>query len=278
MATRIKIAGSAVALLISATQALSCDLVMRATGTITYAPDSLAREAVNLHITARGDATTCAGATISIEPLTGNASLQGIGDALPIEGINNPLVQNLGDIFHLTNQARMLLVEQSQLSVSLGELPPERFVPPGPYRAQFRLKTDGTVSDDAEIIAQVRFATRLATNQARVISLDFDEAATGKTVFSDFLYQSNAPLSLTVRSDNGGKLTHTDNPALSPIPYRASVAGRAVALDGSGTVSLGTPTGNNGIDSARVSFTIGELPPAYAGQYEDRVTIALIGF
>ncbi len=268
-------AATAFLALFSANPASACDLVPAAGQTASYAPDAASPPAVTLRLDLRGEAAACEGASVTILPVSGRFALTGPGGDLPLDAPADPLVRRSGDSLSLTPAALALLAGQQRISVPLGTLAGERFVAPGLYSGTYRLVIDGTVAGEAGVGANVIAVARFAPGQNRVITLDFGEAATGGMVSGDFLYQANAALSLGVRSDSGGRLSHTDDPALSPIPYTASVDGRSVALDGGGTLALAPGQARNGIGSARISFTIPRLPPAWAGRYEDRVTVTL---
>lgn len=259
--------------LLLANPASACDLVLGAGQAPTYAPDAASPPAIALRLTLRGDAAACEGASVAIIPVTGRLALEGVGGTIPLDAPTGPLTRQGGDI--LTSSAMALLALQRQISVPLGTLARERFVAPGLYRGAYRLVIDGSVAGEAEATVEVIAVARLAPDQTRLVTLDFGEAATGGTISSEFLYQANATLSLGVRSDSGGTLTHADDPTLSPIPYTARIEGHPTPLDGSAPLSLAPVQTRNGIGSARISFTIPALPPAWAGRYEDRVTVTL---
>ncbi len=104
-------------------------------------------------------------------------------------------------------------------------------------------------------------------------SVDFGEAKVGENRRVFIQTRSNAPATMTIRSENNGKMKHQSS-TISNIGYSASLEGQLLDLSRPYVIPNLTETNIEGT-SRSLDLTIESLNQAFAGQYTDRIVIEI---
>jgi hypothetical protein len=105
-------------------------------------------------------------------------------------------------------------------------------------------------------------------------SIDFGEAVTGAMQRVFVNVWSNGSVAVTLDSENHGKLLHTADPSLRPIPYTARFDGVPVGLAAPFTVQRSPPASLSGA-SYPLAVTLGDVTGRFAGRYKDVITVTV---
>ncbi len=103
--------------------------------------------------------------------------------------------------------------------------------------------------------------------------IDFGELETGERAHIVFGAQANTDVEFLIGSENGGKLIGLDNPEQA-IDYSASFDGEPLALE-SGQIVARRPDPTLAGSRYRLDLQIGNVSGAFAGTYQDILTVEL---
>jgi hypothetical protein len=128
-----------------------------------------------------------------------------------------------------------------------------------------------TRSTDLSLVSTGSAFNAAATN----MSLDFGTMYTGESRAFDIIVMTNAGYSLSMSSQNGGKMQHTSL-STGSVPYALTVNSNTVSL-GSGNTVVATGSGASPAGGTRVPVivTIGSLGNSVSGDYRDSVTVTV---
>jgi len=104
--------------------------------------------------------------------------------------------------------------------------------------------------------------------------IDFGELETGETAFILFGAQANTDVDFTIESENGGALTSLEEIS-HRIPYSATFDGTPLALS-SGEVVRRRPEPSLTGSRYRLDIQIGNVAGAFAGTYQDNLTVEMV--
>lgn len=103
-------------------------------------------------------------------------------------------------------------------------------------------------------------------------SIDFGTLTTGSTKSAIVQVRATAPVSISVTSQNTGKLKHKVLTADPGVPYTMQLDGAAVNLSGPSSLNRSPPITLDGINYP-MSLQIGDVTGRPAGNYQDTLTI-----
>ena len=111
----------------------------------------------------------------------------------------------------------------------------------------------------------------LAEHGAMTRDLSFGEVSAGSVIRTAVYYQSNAAASITIQSQNRGRLVHTVQGPLRAIPYSLAYDGIAVNL--SSGAQINRPF--RGLLAVREEMVLEVAPGTnrFAGDYRDVLTL-----
>ena len=103
-------------------------------------------------------------------------------------------------------------------------------------------------------------------------SIDFGTLTTGSAKNAIVQVRATAPVSITVSSQNAGKLKHKVLTTDPGVPYTMQLDGAAVDLTGASSLNRSPPITLDGINYP-MSLQIGDVAGRPAGNYQDTLTI-----
>lgn len=148
----------------------------------------------------------------------------------------------------LLDTTRALLVEETDVAITLQVVPDTSLSIAG---------TSGTVN------AERTFAF-----------IDFGELETGETAYILFGTQANTDIDFTIESENQGSMVSLDDEA-HRIPYFATFDGAPLSL-ASGELVRRRPEPTLNGSRYRLDIQIGDVKGAFAGHYQDNLTVEMV--
>ncbi|MGJ3230907.1 MAG: hypothetical protein ACFE0P_03840 [Oceanicaulis sp.] len=223
----------------------------------------------------------CRNKPVTIEIVGGtaqNPELRSGAAVLQADWENDPLVRRNGPRFRLTNQARRALGRGETIRFRLYRLPAAQFVDAGAYEQLLRFSAGNTETVfplEIAVSPALRFE---GDSAAGVQTLDLGEISRGGRASSDFFFRTNAPVSVTLVSDNRGRLVHERGEDFGAIAYQASLSGAPVDLTGPGGAVVRGRFTAGGVQAGRLAVETGPARAAYAGRYRDVITLTFIPY
>ncbi len=104
--------------------------------------------------------------------------------------------------------------------------------------------------------------------------IDFGELETAETAFILFNAQANTDVEFTIESENSGALVSLDEHA-NRIAYSARFDGSPLALNAGEVIRRRPEPSLNG-SRYRLDIEIGDVSGAFAGQYQDNLTVEMV--
>ena len=223
----------------------------------------------------------CRNTQVTLEIVGGTAQdpdLRGAAGLLQADWENDAVVRRNGPRFRLTNEARRSLSRGETLHFRLYRLPAGQYVDTGEYEQLLRFSA-GRSEVLFPLSVQVEAALRFEGDSAQgVQTLDLGEVSQGGRASSDFVFRTNAPVAVTLISDNRGVLVHERGPDFGAIAYQASLSGAPVDLTGAGGAVLRGRFVGGGIQTGRLTVETGPARARYAGRYRDVITLTFIPY
>ncbi|WP_298915486.1 hypothetical protein [uncultured Algimonas sp.] len=203
--------------------------------------------------------------------ISGRSRFTGVGSdaAKPFARVRERLV--------LTPAGRAELVANGRLDLEIVELPPGRFPTPGRYANFVDVWVDGIRQDRTELVLSVQAGVKLVGQSASGTgTIEFGELERGLRRSTRFFYQTNANMTITAKSDNGGYLVHEDGRSFGAVPYKVRVMGKRLDVSGNSRIRI-VPT-TNGPESGQLIVVLGKTSGLYTGDYRDVLTLSFSAF
>jgi hypothetical protein len=220
--------------------------------------DSKACDAGNIEIrSASGDAIVLRGASGQIEsrPFRSRGLVQaGAGFALDAEGNRE-----------WASSGRVLL--------QLLEIAPGQFLAPGEYWADLVVSSEGRPTEAFRIGLTVVPSIALLSGDGHQ-TLSLGDITDGSRISADFLYRTNASVTLSATSESRGELVHQLGSTYGGVPYAAWINGQRLDLAGAATLTL--PQGGASERMGRLDIEVMPQHSAVSGIYRDVLVISLI--
>lgn len=216
----------------------------------------------------------CTSAPVTITPQSGTAFVFANGSyQLGFVQLNSNLVQQANVTrFVLSGSARSRLVRGEAVTIDLFELSAGQFPAAGEYRGTVLVQVGSGLPQAVLFVITVRPAIKfLAEHGAMTRDLSFGEVSAGSVIRTAVYYQSNAAASITIQSQNRGRLVHTVQGPLRAIPYSLAYDGIAVNL--SSGAQINRPF--RGLLAVREEMVLEVAPGTnrFAGDYRDVLTL-----
>lgn len=241
-----------------------------------YDPNQANRMILQLNLQATDPRVprSCTSQDVTIIPQSGTTfSFVNGGYELGFVQLNSGLVSEANVTrFRLNGRARSRLVRGEAIDLDLFEISAGQFPAAGEYRGTVLVQIGNRLPQAVLFTILVRPAIKfLAEQGATTRDLSFGEVTRGSVLRTAVFYQSNAAVSITVTSQNRGRLVHDDGPGVPPIAY-------SLFYDGA-RVDLSSPSQINhpfrGLAATRDEMVL-EVPPGdarFAGNYRDVLTL-----
>lgn len=247
----------------------------------SYDPNQANRTVLQITLQAADSAVpnSCTSAPVTITPQSGAAFVFANGSyQLGFVQLNSNLVSQANVTrFELAGNARSRLVRGETVTIDLFELSAGQFPAAGEYRGTVLVQV-GTELPQAVLFAiTVRPAIRFLAEQGAITrDLSFGEVSAGSMIRTAVFYQSNAAASITIQSQNRGKLVHTVRGPVSAIPYSLTYDGVPVNLSSGAQISRPF----RGLLAVREEMVLEVAPGTnrFAGDYRDVLTLFYTAF
>ncbi|MEQ8403896.1 MAG: hypothetical protein RKE49_02280 [Oceanicaulis sp.] len=225
--------------------------------------------------------TRCRNAQVTIEIVGGGAQdpdLRSGAGVLQAEWEADALVRRTGPRFRLTQPARRALARGETIRFRLYRLPAGQFADAGDYEQLLRFSA-GRSEVTFPLSVSVEPALRFEGDSAGgARTLDLGELSQGGRASSDFFFRTNAPVAVTLVSDNRGVLVHERGADFGTIPYAASLSGEAVDLSGAAGAVVRGRFAAGGVQAGRLTVEAAPARARYAGRYRDVITLTFIPY
>jgi hypothetical protein len=200
----------------------------------SYDPNQANRTVLQITLQAADRAIPpgCTSVPVTITPQSGTAFTFANGAyQLGFVQLNSALVSQANVTrFVLAGNARNRLVRGEAVTIDLFELSAGQFPAAGEYRGTVLVQVGDTLPQAVLFAITVRPAIRFLAEQGAVTrDLSFGEVSAGSVIRTAVFYQSNAAASITIQSQNRGRLVHVGQ-ATAAIPYTLSYDGVPVNL------------------------------------------------
>lgn len=246
-----------------------------------YDPNQANRTILQLNLQAADPRVppSCTSQQITITPQSGTAfSFVNGGHVLGFVQLNSGLVSEANVTrFRLNGRARSRLVRGEAVDLDLFEISAGQFPAAGEYRGTVLVQIGNGLPQAVLFTIRVRPAIKfLAEQGAMTRDLSFGEVTRGSVLRTAVFYQSNAAVSITITSQNRGKLAHDDGPGVPPIPYDLFYDGARIDL--SAASQINRPF--RGLAATRDEMVL-EVPPGdarFAGNYRDVLMLAYTAY
>lgn len=242
----------------------------------SYDPNQANRTVLQITLQATQGAIPprCNSAPVTITPQSGTAFVFANGsNQLGFVQLNSNLVSQANVTrFVLSGSARNRLVRGEAVTIDLFELSAGQFPAAGEYRGTVLVQVGSGLPQAVLFVITVRPAIRfLAEHGAMTRDLSFGEVSAGSVIRTAVFYQSNAAASITIQSQNRGRLVHTVQGPLRAIPYSLTYDGIAVNL--SSGAQINRPF--RGLLSVREEMVleVARGTNRFAGDYRDVLTL-----
>ncbi len=216
----------------------------------------------------------CTSAPVTITPQSATAfSFANGSNQLGFVQLNSGQVSQANVTrFELTGNARGRLARGEAVTIDLFELSAGQFPAAGEYRGTVLVQV-GTGLPQAVLFAiTVRPAIRFLAEQGAISrDLSFGEVTQGSVIRTAVYYQSNAAASITIQSQNRGRLVHTVHGPARAIAYRMTYDGVPVNLSVGAQISRPF----RGLLALREEMVLEVAPGTdrFAGDYRDVLTL-----
>ena len=241
----------------------------------SYDPNQANRTVLQITLQAAGGNVPprCTSAPVTITPQSGTAFVFANGShQLGFVQLNsNQVSQANVTRFELNGNARNRLVRGEAVTIDLFELSAGQFPAAGEYRGTVLVQVGNALPQAVLFTITVRPAIRfLAEQGAMTRDLSFGEVSAGSVIRTAVFYQSNAAASITIQSQNRGRLVHTGQPT-AVIPYTLSYDGVPVNLATGAQISRPF----RGLLAVREEMVLTVAPGLnrFAGNYRDVLTL-----
>jgi hypothetical protein len=216
----------------------------------------------------------CTSAPVTITPQSGTAFVFSNGSyELGFVQLNsNQVSQANVTRFVLAGNARNRLVRGEAVTIDLFEISAGQFPAAGEYRGTVLVQVGNALPQAVLFSITVRPAIKfLAEHGAMTRDLSFGEVTAGSVIRTAVFYQSNAAASITIASQNRGRLVHTLAGPSRAIPYRMTYDGMAVNL--AAGAQINRPF--RGLVAVREEMVLEVAPGTdrFAGDYRDVLTL-----
>ena len=145
---------------------------------------------------------------------------------------------------------------------------PGQFFPVGTYTNVLDVNVNGaqvtSVEPELAVSPAVRLLGDVSSGYGQV---DFGALESFEEATVNFIYQSNAELSVTAQSQNGERLVHEDGARVYAVPYSTYINDAPVVANGASRMNLGSETGRQSIGTIRLQ--LGDIGTPVAGEYAD---------
>ena len=247
-----------------------------------YNPGSAVDERVSLRLSSAAGAldAACAAVPVVIAPSAAESlplRLSNGSSQLGSEVVSSSVAFRSGRSLVLSDSARSDLAAGRPVVVPLGDIRAGQFRRSGVYQAQIEI-TAGDTTQPLTLASRVMPVMRFeASSRAGVENIDLGDLSRGSRTTATFFYRTNADMSVTATSDNGGRLVHEDGPALGSIPYRAFLAGSELdTVKGGAPVDL--PFSRLTVQGQMLEIRVEPATNVYAGRYRDTLTLSFIPY
>lgn len=272
---------SALCLLAPAGAAHACsefNLVAQQIGETGYNPNSLSPVAMQIELfLLDGPAEqSCASNTVEISSQTTEGVRDLVMGGSVIAGTTPPgqsIFSSYTDkTLRLSPQAVDQLVTAGRLVFDYAWIEPGNFYPAGLYTSLLGIDVNGiemaSVEPDVTVYPAVRLLGEASNGYKKV---DFETLQSHEEITTNFVYQSNAKLTVTAHSLNNGALVHEDGVNVCSVPYSAFIDDQKIATNGAQSLNLNTQAGL--ADSSSIRLRLGDIGAPVAGQYADVLTL-----
>jgi hypothetical protein len=173
----------------------------------------------------------------------------------------------------LSPQAVNQLVATGHLVFDYAWVEAGTYYPAGLYTNVLDVEVNGfqvaTVEPELTVFPAMRLLGDVSSGYGQI---DFGTLASNKEILTNFIYQSNAKLTLTAYSQNHGVLVHEDGASIYTIPYSAFINNDPLTTDGVQALELNSTPGAHSIGSIRLR--LGDIGVPVAGEYADILTLS----
>jgi hypothetical protein len=216
----------------------------------------------------------CTSAPVTITPQSGAAFvLANGGYELGFVQLNSGQVAQANVTrFELAGNARSRLVRGEAVTIDLFELSAGQFPAAGEYRGTVLVQVGNALPQAVLFAITVRPAIRFLAEQGALSrDLSFGEVTAGSVIRTAVYYQSNAAASITITSQNRGRLVHTVQGLPHAIAYRLTYDGTPVNLSAGAQISRPF----RGLVAVREDMVLEVAPGTdrFAGDYRDVLTL-----
>jgi hypothetical protein len=247
----------------------------------SYDPNQANRTVLQITLQAADSAVanSCTSAPVTITPQSGTAFVFANGSyQLGFVQLNSNLVSQANVTrFELAGNARSRLVRGETVTIDLFELSAGQFPAAGEYRGTVLVQVGNELPQAVLFAITVRPAIRFLAEQGAITrDLSFGEVSAGSVIRTAVFYQSNAAASITIQSQNRGRLVHTVRGPISAIPYSLTYDGVPVNLSTGAQISRPF----RGLLAVREEMVLEVAPGTnrFAGDYRDVLTLFYTAF
>lgn len=284
----------AAALLGSQARASDCTLTAQSNNSIvqrSYDPFAFGNTVLDLEVKVRNLSRRGCQARVYVSPAGGALVLHSIGDKLHLR-----LDGNQGGGRARAGEFGPFVVqvpggESVTVPVRL-TIPAHQVVRSGHYSTLFGIRVEdregnpaplfgGLVAAVAKVPARAEMSisgTSLSDFSASTLApanLAFGQAKTGSTRRVFVNIWANEAVTITLESENRGKLSLVGRDKLSPISYSARFDGRPVNLASTQNIRR-APSRSVAGTSYELALTLGSVESKFGGLYRDRITISVV--
>jgi hypothetical protein len=247
-----------------------------------YNPGTAVDERLSVRLSSAAGAldAACAAVPVVIAPAAAESlplRLSNGSSQLASDVVSSGVAVRSGRSLVLSDSARNDLIAGRTVVVPLGDLRAGQFRRAGVYQAQMDITAGDTtqpITLASRVIPVMRFE---ASSRDGVENVDLGDLSRGSRSTATFFYRTNADMSVSATSDNGGRLVHEDGPTLGSIPYRAFLAGSELDT-ATGGAPVNLPFSNLGVQGQTLEVRVAPTSNVYAGRYRDTLTLSFIPY
>lgn len=210
---------------------------------------------------------------IEIRSLSGDAIvLRGSTGQVEARSVRSRGLVQAGSGFTLDAGSNREWASSGRVSLQLLEIQPGQFLAPGEYWADLVVSSGGRPAEAFRIGLTVVPSIALLSGDGDQ-NLSLGDITDGSRITADFLYRTNASVTLSATSESQGELTHQRGSNYGSVPYVAWFNGQKLDLKGAAALAL--PRGGASERMGRLDIEVMPQRLAVAGLYRDVLRINL---
>jgi len=243
----------------------------RQIGTDDYDPADLGQQVIQVSLRLTED---CTPTSVVIVPRNANTFvLQGPGTVLNSRQSDAPeTIARTTSAIELSQQSLQDLADGNEVRFDLLDIDAGQFVPAGSYSTTLDIMAGNVLAGSLPVETLVSPTLQLVGDAlGGTIEIDLGDLTDGASAQKSIYFRSNARVSLRIDSDNEGALVHENGNRFGRIRYGATLNGTKFNPAASAPISVSSVSGQ--LTEAVFAFTVAPVKNAYAGRYNDVLTL-----